>query len=444
MTRSLRNWLASLFLLAAPGVSFGQNHIGQPHLAPVALEARCRVADGMLDSWRNFHVSGADPLHVAMLSLQPNRSTPISVMPRSAETVPAVPTTDERATDGPQSLVEFTGESPISHFQPSPDFCPFADFVQPRNISAKPSVLSRRVVVKDQVIDSPLAAHLHANARQRNAAEQKLAIQKLAKDLLVKIAADEPIDVNYLAVAKADVATIVSGGSSAGSSPMVVTLDEEYLAYDLTTSDLASKHPVTIRILNLPAPNYCMLPPHAVLPFDPMNGNIAENADDDGVFDLAVSSLHNQMDLCEYLPSDEYRTFLQDMAQPESARLPLDCWMDELVWRTSDMLRQDGPIASQLDANLLGQQLAKLTTVAFGGVVTYSQPAVPILAQPLAPQQPPGQRFAVPPGQRMSELAVAGSALINVAEELESLAAALRGWGSSINRVAAGRQPLVR
>lgn len=411
MTRSLRNWLASLFLLAAPSVAFGQNYVGQPHLAPVALEARCRVADGMLDSWPNFHVTGADPLRVAMLSLKQNRSTPVFDAGCGAASVPAcyaedastelaasaqpksVPT-KELVADTSEAAIEVkafeNSESPIANFQPSPDFCPFADYVQARSIHSNTSI----------------------NASQ-------IAAKPASKELLAEIAAGEPIDVNYLEAVNGQVADdcaeamLLPGSSTVGSGPMVVTLDEEYLPYDLNEVDSDRQHPITIRILNLRAPNYCMLPNNAVMP---------TQLEDDAV--LVVDTDFN--------------------IQPQPCRFPLDCWMDELVWRTSDLFDASGPVVQQLDAGRLGGRIAQMTAVTLDGVVEYSQPVVQILAQRVLPKQPAGQQFAMPAGQHGGELAAAGSALISVAEDLESLAAALRGWGNSINRVAVAGRPMNR
>ena len=68
MTRSLCFWLACVCFGASPSVASAQTLIGQSRLAPVALEARCRFADGMYDGSTTFVGLGHDPLHAAVLA----------------------------------------------------------------------------------------------------------------------------------------------------------------------------------------------------------------------------------------------------------------------------------------------------------------------------------------------------------------------------------------
>lgn len=465
MNKSLRNWLASICLLATPGAVFGQNYVGQPYLAPVALEARCRVADGMLDSWPNFHSRGIDPLRFS--------ATDTATSETDAEIVADL----SKSTD---SVAKNHGTR--TSYQRGSDFCPLADFAV--DFEAQDLDIQEACTPKDEtedltaiVVNDLQLAESHAceydcdaqfncveaafasATQSEESADESVNYEDDCSDWLCgftdeQIAAYHATEADLLAdleseiVAEQAAKTIPSAENAAdneqavanqepsdrrtpGCSPIIFSLQEEYLAYDLNADDVKREHPIKISLLNLPAPKYCMVPADVLLPLDTSAMEIAEVQ--------AVSSDKIQpLDLAEYLPSEQQLEFLKDLAQSMQPRLPLDCWMDELVWRASDLFAPGGDVEKYVNADLVGQTVAHLSSASLQQVVQYSGPLVSILKQPTKPavQQPAFQQIAEqqPKGK---QLAIAGNALIEVAQELETFAAALRSWGISMNRVAA-------
>jgi hypothetical protein len=429
MKRSLRNWLASLIVLAAPSATYAQNFIGDSHLAPVALEARCRVADGMLDSWSRYRNLGSDPLHVALSS------------PKKLEVTPVL-----------------TGKIP---FQASPAFCPMA-----------------------LEFDSDLCELEQQQAEQ------------VALAALAGIAADEPIDVDRHEPA-ISLSKDVDGRSVAnaanrlvGSSPMIVVLeevaveevavdacmacypwpnldsalDEEYLPYDLPVAkreavdevtsqavvarispiDESLGHPITVDFANLGGAeknisesmglSYCVPVAESVEDIDLLATDSTPLVESQHVPQLMVG---------DYYPDDQQLRELDRMARAMQYSVPIDCLVHDWIWRGGEMMASDGPIVAWMNGDRIGQEIGTLASEAFEAIVENSLPVLPILARPIEVNVPAPQQIAAPHG-RADELAIAGSVLISIADELDAFASSIRSLGSSIHQAAAQNRAILR
>jgi hypothetical protein len=475
MTRSLRNWLASLILLAAPVLAFpnvgsAQTFWGSNGLAPVALEARCRVADGMLESWPRLRHSGFDPLaiHVA-----------------ARETTAAV----EQTGDNAQSA---TAPGKAAGKDDAAPFCPFAWLAseEPIDVTGGPNrncsdvdadcAAPGRSAAKassdticgtpatGRAIDPPSIANA-ATPATNNVANKSAA--KVTNNAAAKIATDgkdsELMGINHCVsdlrfVPATRPQTPAPRISLVGSSPVIMLLDEEYLPYDLDVDAYPvcmpiaqcpiaqlpiaqcpiAQCPIRVHAFDLPPAECCPLPPWALADYQVSAAPPADLPPGElPPADLPPGEGRRPLILTDYLPNAQQLEFLEDLAQSMMPRLPMDCWMDEIIWQATGMLEQDGLIVAWMDGQRVGRELASLSVRGLQVIVERSRPVLPILTQPLQLPNQAAPQFAAPPQPPAVELEIAGSALIGVAEELESLAATLRGWGGSMHRIAAAAQP---
>lgn len=346
MTRSLCAWLASLALFAAPSFASAQNFRSQNFLAPVALEARCYVADGMLLEWTQPIGLGRDPLHAAVLAADMATGTVLESAGQD-ETEPA---------GAPTAGVDHTTiRVPALACEPEA-FCPFS--------------------------------HL---------------------------AADEPVDV----IPHAVVTNPSVVAKPIGAAATIMTLEQDaYVPYVL-----AKNPPVRLNLLPFTYPQSCLLADRPI------------RTEASPAFDLSV-----------LIPGEEQLQFLRQTYRSMQPRLPLACWMDELMWRTSDALAADGPILTWCDADKLGRMAGIWSVRATEKIGEVTQPALPILARSVPPEnaKPVPVANPVQPPAPSEEFVVAAAVLQSAAEELESIASTLRTWGDSLQRVAAAGQPLIR
>lgn len=386
MPRSLRAWLASLALIAFPGLAQAQTFLGPPHLAPVALEARCPLVDGLSGAISHFMALGADPLHVALLKAD--------------------------AEGG--------------------------------GVAVADGMSGQGAVAAEGVAES--------------AADPALADARL-RESLARLTAAEPVDVS----GRSGRERVSRGGERfVGSAAVVVELKEEYLPYDLRADE-----PLRLRLLPFSVPRCCPLvdrparapQPEAALAMDAAEwpdlaecyavagqvtrqDRIAADSDasgcdaeagQDAIADKAIAGFPNLIPTSRDI--EAVRRWVGSLRPP----MPLHCWLDEAVCRVSDVLDAQGPLRRELDAQQLGVRIAQWGMYAERSIADAAEPVMPILARVPAAQNRPAIAPAdlpAPAAVEEVELSVAAGALHSAAGQLESLAAALRSWGSSVDRVA--------
>ncbi len=377
MTRSLCAWLASLALFAAPSFASAQNFRSHSFLAPVALEARCQVADGMLLEWTTPIGLGRDPLHAAVLAAdmatdQMQESSGQCGAELADAPAPAA-STDKAIVAEPSLACEPEA------------FCPFAHLAATEPVDVIP-----HAIVADAIVTKGVVAH---------------AI--VAKGVVAKHVTPTPNDAKRVDARRV------------GAAATIVTLEQDaYMPYVI-----AQNPPVRLNLLPFTYPQSCLLTDRPTQP-------------------VVAPSL----DLSVLIPGEEQLQFLSRTYRSMQPRLPLACWMDELIWRTSELLAAEGPIVSWCDADKVGRLAADWSVLASEKIGEVSQPALPILARNVAPEnaKPVPAANPVQPPAPKEEFVVAAVVLKSAAEELESLASTLRTWGDSLQRVAAAKQPLLR
>lgn len=381
MPRSLRAWLASLALIAFPGLAQAQTFLGPPHLAPVALEARCPLVGGLGGAVTHFMALGADPLQVALMKAD-----------AAAE------------------------------------------------VASEP-----------------------AGAANRQAAAT-VAAQDDLQESLARLAADEPVDVAVRSDRKeSDREGSSEGGSRlVGSSPVIVELEEEYLPYDLRGDDLPR-----LRLLPFSTPRSCPLasrpaaPPaaeaamanrhdvchelaecYAIValnsapqPIAAVGGSAAE-----GEAIPAGGAAAGQdviVKLVELIPSRQELAAAGRWIAAQRPPTPLHCWLDEAIGQVSDVLEAQGPIYRELNAEQMGARIALGGLSAGRSIFRAAEPVMPILARvPAAQAAPAAAPAARPEAIETAPLSLAAGAMHSAAGQLEYLAASLREWGTSVDRVA--------
>lgn len=384
MPRSLRAWLASLALIAFPGLAQGQTFLGPPHLAPVALEARCPLVDGLGGAVAHFMALGADPLQVALMKA------------------------DAAARGGAATA----------------------------DVASQPAGAADRATAAETAVDRDL------------------------QDSLARLAAAEPVDV---AVRGGDGASSEGKSPLAGSSAVIVGLQEEYLPYDLRGDDLPR-----LRLLPFSTPRSC---PLASRPAAPLTAEAAL-AMDNAVCDelaacYAIASLKPPaphaaaaavtsnaaaeaiaagdaaapqeaiVDFAELIPSGQEWVAAGQWIAAQRPPTPLHCWLDEAIGQVSEVLEAQGPIHRELNAEQMGARLALGGLYAGRSIVDAAEPVMPILARVPAAQAAPAAAPAGRPGAiEAAPLSLAAGALHSAAGQLEYLAASLRQWGTSVDRVA--------
>lgn len=113
MKRTLRNWIASIALAATPGSAFAHDLPDSKYLAPVALEARCQVADGVLGSWTQLIALGADPLHTAILLADTEEPSPFDTEFASDEIAVAAATPAAKQCEPFCPFADIAADEPI-------------------------------------------------------------------------------------------------------------------------------------------------------------------------------------------------------------------------------------------------------------------------------------------------------------------------------------------
>lgn len=382
MPRSLRAWLASLALVAFPGLAQAQTFLGPPHLAPVALEARCPLVDGLGGVMSHFMALGADPLHVALLKADEEGG--------GAAAADAISGQDAVAAEG---------------------------------------------VADGTSVDAEL------------------------RESLARLTAAEPVDVSDRNGSE----RVNRGGERfVGSAAVVVELKEEYLPYDLRADE-----PLRLRLLPFSVPRCCPLadrPARAPQPEEALATDAAEWPDLAECYAIAGQvARHDRVAADTGAPHCDAEAGQDAIAEKaivgfadliptsrdiEAARrwvgslrppMPLHCWLDEAICRVSDVLDAQGPVRRELDAQQLGVRIAQWGMYAERSIADAAEPVMPILARVPAAQNPPAIAPAVLPAPEAAEevgFSVAAGALHSAAGQLESLAAALRSWGTSVDRVA--------
>lgn len=382
MTRSLYAWLASIALAIAPGSSYAQEIYSARHsevyrLAPVALEARCQIADESFFHWYSPLTPKHDPIFATVMEAD---SRPSTIAPTS----------------------------------PAP-FCPFAE------------------LAKDEPIDVDHAV---------GPSGSELTIAQAAPLAVEKPAAQ---------------------ANGVGASPMIVTLHEDYLAYGELTANplrvdflpftfpkfcLLSERPVQERPLppvevaiaaaNAPTPSQ----PFVSFSFQEALGPYLAGAQDTARFIAA------RFEMSHWGPGGKNNLALRRQLRSLQPRLPLDCWMDEILWRSNEVLSAEGPLASMVHPHHIGSQLGNLVARSHQQIVTLSEPALPILARsivaPQAPAVPVNNQPNAPAIVTHYELAATADLLQAAADELQDLASSLRAWSDSLHRIARSDSRLIR
>jgi hypothetical protein len=176
-----------------------------------------------------------------------------------------------------------------------------------------------------------------AQSRAIRDAEIEFAEQRELQTELNTLAAQEPIDVNGLgesvlveafprSVAEVESIVVTEIDPLVGSSPMIATIEDAYLPYDLSTRDMKvwSVFPLATRPLCVRSHTYA-----------------APLWDD---FDQLV----------------EQRVDARPATMPQAVWGSADCYLDECLWRIESMITASAPLRMELDAVSLGGRAAKL------------------------------------------------------------------------------------
>ena len=390
MKRSVCSCLVSLAFMATTSSAHAQVLLGHTRLAPVALEARCQVADGMLGAWTQLTNLGADPMHAAVLladeaaesgcSEQANVAVEIEELGQDCIGSGCVAVFDETE---PAALV--ADPCPQESYCPEESYCcPFADLAasEPIDVNRYSDDLDNEVV-------------------QLESSESQEQVPGVAGD---------------------------SRPSLVGSSPMIFLIQEEYLPYDLDR-----KFPVEIGFFPIKGPSAGPLQYRAT----PLEEEVVYGPEPSPAMDAVASASEDQ-------------ATSEEVHGADSLDLPIACYIDLALNYAFDLTDANGPIVPWLDARRLGAAFGPLTYEGVSSFVEWTQPAWPVLSAPVsgpmpqvAPQPAPQNLAPVVPGIN-PELEVAASTLHYAASGLERFASALRGLGDSITRVASEGQNNLR
>lgn len=515
MPRSLRAWLASLALIAFPGLALpsyarAQTFMGPPHMAPVALEARSMLSDGINGRIAGLVALGADPLESSILladaAADDTESSASDAEATAAEAKIAKAAAGKVDTAGAkaakqhvdegipacyvecpaareadaleESLAALATEEPldvaVSPTAAAADNVPVGCgglrlatdvagcAVQASDAEQAPDDSASRVAVAEKGAEAEKGAGAESrelancewdacdwDAHEWDASEwdecselakwSELAEcgalagrgEPAASEEAVEIAAVESGDEvkgSDVAESQAGTADSAEGSRFVGSSPVIAVLEEEYLPYDLSADE-----PLRLRLLPFSVRRSCPLENRplvaAIAPGDKAATAAAASAPK-----AAVTPLVN------LAPSGIDWVALSRWVDSLQPRMPVHCWMEEVIWQVNEALDPRGPIRSRLQAEQIGHQVAEWGIQLEQHVAAAAEPVMPILARVVAPQPqpaaPPAGIPQRPAAAEKVELAVAANALISAAGQLESVAAALRSWGTSLDRVA--------
>lgn len=434
MKRSVCSCLVSLAFMATTSSAHAQVLLGHTRLAPVALEARCQVADGMLGSWTQLTKLGADPMHAAIL-LADQR--------------------DESGLAGSSCVPVDAPETSIAH----------SDHDALSSSATSASEVVGHVDMEQECVGLGCIAAFDESELETSVAnpcpQESYCPEESYCCPFADLAASEPIDVNRYTDDSAtedsaidnsenEVARIESlqsqpqsranEGSSrpnlVGSSPMIFLIQEEYLPYDLDR-----KFPVEIGFFPIKGPSAGPLQFRAT----PLEEDVVYGPEPAPAIDAVPAPAMDAVASAQGAPS-----ISEEARLAESIDLPIACYVDMALNYAFDITDADGPIRPWIDARRVGAALGPIPYEAVSSFVEWTQPAWPVLSAPVSgpmPQvvpQPAPQNLAPVVPALNPELEVAASTLHYAASGLERFAGALRGLGDSITRVASEGQNRLR
>lgn len=390
MPRSLRAWLASLALIAFPGLAPAQTFLGPPHLAPVALEARCPLVDGLSGAVTHLMALGADPLHVALLKADAERGG-IAAADRS-------PCTDDSTCNDEvvaQDVV--AGERPVE--------------ATPANADVRASLA--RLAAEEPVDVATESGSKPGSEKGRRLVGSSAVVVLLEEEYLpYDLQADEPLRLRLLpfSVPRRCQLNRSARALEADATPASEVADCAELAecYAFANRGTGAKR-------------------------DEMA------ADDKAVERDAVAGQELIAHIVELVPTSRDVAAIRRWVASLQPPMPLHCWLHEAVSQVSDALDVHGPIRRELRAERMGTRLGQLSLRAERSIADAVQPVMPILARVPAAQEPPArapENLPAPAAIEDVEWSFAAGALDSAAGQLESLAAALRSWSASVDRVA--------
>lgn len=328
MRRSVCQWLTIIAAVVIPTVGEAQTMIGQSHLAPVALEARCRFADSMLEGPRYLVAMGSDPLHASILRED--------IQNRRLAADPAA----EKDRDAGAPHKELAGPVEPQRCQPFPPpepFCPFAELAAAEPIDVEFNDTPRSECAATSVVSSPAVE----NATYPLDARRALPLYRGREN---------------------------DGHRFAGASPVIATLDAADLPFDVVGNS-----PLRFSLQPIGGPRYCLLDWEAPAPVCSATGG----------------EKSGEVRLSDWLPSDAQWEGLRRLWSGMQPELPIACWMEEIIWQLEYAAAIDGPVRPHLQPRRLGAEVAAVTRDLLDRVARWSRPAVPVLAHTVEPPPAP-------------------------------------------------------
>lgn len=337
MTFRIRACLATLACCLIPSLSHAQQFFRQCSTAPVALEARLSLS---ANPW--------DPVAV-VAALVPSRK-PMAV----TTTLPTPLSPDDAVDEGTvctfdQDNAAASNASGQTKCTGTPQPCPLASDCFGRVAEAPPI---GELLGVDYCVPDALRSRLEVAKK----------LDALAGEEPVDVVSDEAAGTPEKGEAIGSFTVMVPTfavdepavpeSETSSDSPVVVTLvqQEEYLAYDLTAIDR-----MKLRIFPYGIPRY-----QARLQIPMQSGDSPE-----GVVDASSAEAATE------------RTVAPETKAVEHS-IPIDCLLDELVWRASTTLRAGSPFRQSLHPHRIGANLARLTGSVSEGAEQWIAALIPV------------------------------------------------------------------
>jgi len=195
---------------------------------------------------------------------------------------------------------------------------------------------------------------------QSMAAINKQSLPVDTEDAIAAVAAMEPIDVDFhgpsVLIGEPNSSEELAPGieitpidSLIGSAPMIVTINEPYMPYDLSASDLRLRS-----VFPFSAQPFCVRSRVADWNIVPMWTEVEH-------LQIAQTQRRELVQMRKWVQMQKW-VQMRKCVQKQAQAAPVDCYLEEFVWLIESWTANDSKLAAAANPTSLGERVAKLVS----------------------------------------------------------------------------------